>query len=102
MPKIQNFKFHYAFNKFGRDPPQEYTYIFGRKSGGSFQRTCRWKLLLPYDPMLTKQKKKCQQKSVWRYGGGQVIFPKNLTLIRLTDSGKMGFTDERLTPPRRE
>ena len=25
IPKIQNFKFHYCCNNFGRDPPQEYT-----------------------------------------------------------------------------
>ncbi len=25
LSKIQNFKFHYSFNNFVRDPPQEYT-----------------------------------------------------------------------------
>ncbi len=29
MPKIQKFKFRNSFNKFGRDPPQGYTWIWG-------------------------------------------------------------------------
>ncbi len=43
------------FNNFGRDPPQEYAWILGRKSGGFFQR-CRLKLLLPYGSILAKTK----------------------------------------------
>ena len=58
LPKIQNFKFHYSFNNFVRDPPQEYTIILWSKSGVSFQRRCRLKLLPLYGPILTKMKKK--------------------------------------------
>ncbi len=36
LPKIQNFKFHYSFNNFGRDHPQKYTWILGSKSGMFF------------------------------------------------------------------
>ena len=55
--KSKIFKFHYSFNNFVRDPPQEYTWILGSKSGLLFQR-CRLKLLPPYGPMLTKTIKK--------------------------------------------
>ncbi len=60
MPKIQYFKFYYYFNNFGRDPPQEYTWILGSKSGAYFQRRWRLKLLLQYGPtcMLAQTKKK--------------------------------------------
>ncbi len=55
---IQNFKFHYSFNDFGGDPPQEYTWILGSKSGVFFKRRCGLKLLPLYCHMLTKMKKK--------------------------------------------
>ena len=55
--KNQNFKFHYSFNNFGTNPPQEYSWIRGNKSDVLLQR-CHLKLLLPYGPMLTKMKKK--------------------------------------------
>ncbi len=42
----------------GRDPPQEYTWNLGSKSGVYFQRRCRLKLLIPYVPMLTGTEKK--------------------------------------------
>ena len=58
MSKIQNFKFHNSLYNFGGDPPQEYTWILGSKSGVFFQRRCRLKLLPPCGPMLTKTKKK--------------------------------------------
>ena len=59
--KIQNLKFHYSFNKFVRDPPQEYAWILGSKSGVLFQMRCHLKRLPPYGPMLTKTKKKWQK-----------------------------------------
>ncbi len=31
--RIQNFKFLYSFNNFGREPPQKYTWILGSKPG---------------------------------------------------------------------
>ncbi len=51
LPQIQYFEFHYSFNKFDRDSPQEYIWILGSKSGVFFQRRCRLKLcpdLVPY------------------------------------------------------
>ncbi len=45
---IQNFKFHNYFNNFGRDTPQEYTWILGSKSVAYFQRRCHLKLLLTF------------------------------------------------------
>ncbi len=62
LPQIQNFKFHYSLNNFGRDPPQEYPRILGSKSGVLFQRRSRLKLLLPYGPMLMKTKKNCKKQ----------------------------------------
>ncbi len=67
LPKIQNFKFHYSLNNFGRDPPQEYPWILGSKSGVFFQRGCRLKLLLPYAPMLAKTKKKKKMAKIQNF-----------------------------------
>ncbi len=57
LPKIKNSHFFY-----GRDHSQEYTQIWGNKSGVYFQRMCLLKHLLPYSPMLTKTKKKIANK----------------------------------------
>ncbi len=67
LPKIQNFKFHYSFNNFVRDPPKGYTWILGTKSGVLFQRRCRLKLLPPYCPMLTETKTNWQKSKIWNF-----------------------------------
>ncbi len=108
LPKIQNLKFHYSFNKFIRDPPQEYTWILASKSGVLFQRRCRLKFFLPYGPMLTKTKKKNHKKSkilnfekpkkkkkkndmeIWWIG----TCPQNLALIHSGVSEKTMSTDD--------
>ncbi len=40
--KIQNFKFHNSFNNYGWDPIQEYSRLWGSKSGMFFRMRCRW------------------------------------------------------------
>ena len=67
MPKIQSFKFHYSFNNFGRDLPQEYPWILESKFGVFFQRRCRLKRLLPYGPMLAKMNKIWQKSRIWNF-----------------------------------
>ncbi len=59
-PKIQDFKFHNSFNKFGRDCSWECTPILGSESGANFQNICRLKPLLLYSPLLTNIKAKVQ------------------------------------------
>ena len=54
----KNPKFHNFLNNYGRDPPQEYAWFFGSESDVYFRRRCRMKCFLPYDPILTKTKKK--------------------------------------------
>ncbi len=63
----KNSKFHYSFNNFGNDPPQEYTWILGTKSGALFQRICHLKLFPPYGLMLTKRKKNWQKSKIWTF-----------------------------------
>ncbi len=71
--------------------------FFWSESVVYFQRRCRLKFLLPYGSMLTKTKKKNNNKfskpktglEIW-WGG---TFSKNLASIRLTFSEKMAFTD---------
>ena len=66
-----------------------------------FQRRCRLKFFLSYDPMLTKKKTKLvsNQKSknvkkpgleIWWKG----TFPPNFALLCMTGSEKTGFTDD--------
>ena len=42
MSKILNFKFHYCFNNFGRNPPQEYAWIWVANLVGSFRGDVVW------------------------------------------------------------
>ncbi len=78
MPKI-------SFNTFGRDPPQEYTWIWGSKSDVYFQMRYRLKLLLSYGPMLMKtkqkKKKKCKQKQKEKTNNNKQIKFKILLTI---------------------
>ncbi len=48
MSKSQNIKIHNSFNKFGRDPSWEYTWIWGSKSGVTvyFRRRCPLRLFI--------------------------------------------------------
>ncbi len=56
IAKDLKFQFHYSFINFGRDPPQEYTWILGSKSSMFFQRRCHLNFF--YSLMLKKTKQK--------------------------------------------
>ena len=58
MPKVQNFKFHNAFNNFGRDTFQEYTWILGSKSGVILSEEMSFETFIPTRPHVNENEEK--------------------------------------------